>query len=305
MYSYFLYFLFFFFSIIISFLIVIPVIFTTYLLYIIFFRISFKEIDFFTNFSNYFINWISKYMNIDKNFPVTFIDKKSINPDKQYIYVFYPHGIFALTQIAHMTNTKSPLYPYFKNIKNSGHSFFFSIPLVRELSLLFKGIPVSREYLDHYLKKGHSITINPSGMHDVRYCIYKNKNKDHLFIKKRKGFIHTAADNKIEIVPIYCWDEQQTIIHTKMFSSINKILYNIFGINFDCNVFQGLGPTNLIKILGMIFGSEKGTHAYIGRPISVDNKEVDKIHEEFVKSISDIFEYAKADQKSNRVLIIK
>jgi hypothetical protein len=244
-------------------------------------------------------------MNVEKNFPVTFINKESIDPDKQYIYVFYPHGLYALTQIAHMINTNSPFYSYFKNIKNSGHSFFFSIPIIREISLLLKGIPVSREYLDHYLQKGHSITINPSGVYDVRHCIYKNKGKDHLYIKKRKGFIHTAKDNNVEIIPIYCWGEQQIITHTKMFDPLNKLLHDFFGIKFDCNVFQGLGPTNIIKVLGMLFGSDKGTHAYVGQPISVVNKNVDEIHEEFIGSISNLFEFAKTQNNSDRELIIK
>lgn len=304
MYSYFIYFLLFFFGSIISLLIIIPIIFTIYVLYITLFRISYKEIDFFHNFCESFNKFLSKYMKSDKNFPVTFIDKDSISQNKQYLYVFYPHGMFAVSALAHLFNTNSSLYPYLKNAKNTGHSIMFSLPIFREISLLLKGIPVSREYIDHYLQKGHSITINPAGIHDVRYSIYKNKNKDHLFIKKRKGFIHTAKDNNIEIVPIYCWGEQQTIIHTKMFDPINKLLHDIFGIKFDCNVFQGLGPTNIIKVLSLLFGSEKGGTLYVGKPISINEKTADIIHEEFIQSMKDIFEFAKRDQKSEKKLII-
>lgn len=304
MYKYFIYFLIFFVGIIAVLAIIIPLILLMYLGYILLFQIPYKEIDFWHKLNPYFTNWLTRFTNIRENFPVQFEDSDSINPEKQYLYIFYPHGMYAVSQIIHVSSNTSALASYFKNAVHACHSLFYSIPIIRELSLLFKGIPVHREYLDHYLQSGKSVSINPSGLKDVKYCVYENKNTDTMYIKHRKGFIHTAKDNNVDIIPMYCWNEQQLLRHTKSFSWLTNVLKN-FGISFDCNVLQGLSPTNMVTFLNMTFGSMKGSKVYCGKPITVIDKDVDIIQNEFIKEIERLFEIANKEHGGNKKLIIE
>ena len=301
MYKYFIYFLLFFVSVIIALSIIIPIVFGLYLVYIMFFQISYREIDIWHKISSKFTSWLTKYTNISENFIV--IDKENIDPMKQYVYVFYPHGMFAISQIIHVSSTESAFAPYLYNSVHACHSLFYSIPIIREISLLFKGIPANREYLDHYLQAGKSVSINPAGLQDIQYCTYRNRNIDHIYITKRKGFIYAAKENNVDIVPIYCWNEQTVLRHTQSLDFLTNILSKC-GIRFDCNAFQGLSPTNIIKTLSMIFGKETGTVAYCGTPISVKDKTIDEIHAEFIQSMKTLFEKANADHGSHKTLVI-
>ena len=304
MYKYFIYFLCFFVGILTILAIILPLILLAYLGYILFFQIPYKEIDIWHKLNPYFTKWLTKYTNIHTNFPVQFEDDGKIDPSKQYLYIFYPHGMYAISQIIHVSSNTSALAPYFKNAVHGCHSLFYSIPILRELSLLFKGIPVNREYLDNYLQSGKSVSINPSGLKDIQYCTYRNRNIDTIYIKYRKGFIHTAKDNNVAIVPIYCWNEQQLMRHTHSFEWLTKILRKI-GISFDCNVLQGMSPNNMISLLNMTFGSMPGSKAYCGKPIEVNGRDIDDIHAEFITSIEHLFEIANKEHGGTKTLVIE
>lgn len=297
MYKYFIYF-----SLIII-AINIPIIFLCYLAYISLFKISFTEIDVYHKYGGFLQNFLSKYINI-KNYKVKFINKDLIDKDKQYMYVFYPYGMYGLTQIIHSIHNKSDLYPYYNNAVHSAHSIFFSLPFLREFGLFNKSIPMTREYIDYYLEEGKSITINPGNMHDIKNCTYRNRNKDILYLSKKKEFIRTAKDNNIEIIPIYCWNEQNIIHHSNAFNFLNKLNKNYLGLSFDFNTLQCLSPSNILNLLQTLFMSKEGTTAYIGKPISV-NGNIDEIHTEFINQMKEIFSTANKEHGSKKELIIE
>jgi hypothetical protein len=303
MYNYFIYFSLILIGIIVLLAIIIPIIFFCYIGYITFFKLSFSEIDIYHKYGSFLQNFLSKYINI-KNYKVKFTDRDLINKDKQYIYVFYPHGMYALTQIIHLIHNKSDLQPYYKNTVHSAHSMFFSLPFFREFGLFNKGIPVTREYLDHYLEEGKSITINPGGIRDIKNCTYRNRNTDILYLNKRKGFIRTAKDNNVEIVPIYCWDEQNIIRHSNTFGFLNGLNKKYLGLGFDFNALQGLSPSNMITLLQTLFMNKEGTTAYVGKPISV-NGTIDEIHTEFINQMKELFTIANNEHGNKKELVIE
>ncbi len=281
----------------------IPIIFFCYLVYITLFKLSFSEIDIYHKYGSFLQNFLSKYINIT-NYKVKITNRDLVDKDKQYMYVFYPQGMYALTHIIHLLHNKSDLHPYFKNTVYSAHSIFFSLPFFREFGLFNKSIPMTREYLDHYLEEGKSIIINPGSMRDIKNCIYKNRNKDILYLTKRKEFIRTAKDNNIEIIPIYCWDEQNMIHHSNAFSFLNKLNKKYLGLSFDFNALQGLSPSNMIILLQSLFMNKEGTTAYVGKPISV-NGSIDEIHTEFINQMKELFSSANKENGNKKELIIE
>jgi 2-acylglycerol O-acyltransferase 2 len=303
MYSYFIYFSLILIGILCIIAIIIPIIFISYIAYITFFKLSFNEIDIYHKYGDFLQRFISKYINID-NYKIKFTNKELINKDKQYIYVFYPHGMYAFTQIIHLVHKNSELKPYFKNAVHSAHPMLFSMPFFREFGLLNKSIPVAREYLDHYLEEGKSLTINPGGIRDIKNCTYRNRNTDILYLNKRKGFIRIAKDNNVEIIPIYCWDEQNIIRHSNGFGWLNTLNRKYLGLGFDFNSLQGLSPANMISIIQTLFKDKKGTIAYVGKPINV-NGTIDEIHTEFINQMKELFNIANKEHGNKKELIIE
>ncbi len=280
----------------ILFIVIIPIVFLCYLGYINLFEISFAELDFFSKYSATVKNLVSKLLTVERNFPVEFADKDSLDlSGGKYMYVFYPHGLLATTHAVSILSTKSELAPYMANTKHAIHSAFFKIPLIREAAALLNIIPVGRTYMDHYASRGYSLTINPSGVRDMRNCHYRNRRQDILYILKRKGYIKIAKANGMKIVPIYCWNEQSLVRHGGGMTNISNWLRKYANIRIDWNILYALLPSNLSRIIGMLFGSEPGTTAYIGRPIPVDGT-VDEIQADIIDSLEEMFEKVGCDK---------
>ena len=283
-------------------LIIIPIVFACYLGYITMFDISFWELDFYSKYAAAIKNLLAKILTVEKNFPVEFIDKSALDPSGAYMYVFYPHGVLATTHAVSILSTATPLAPYMENTKHAVHSLFFRIPIIRELAALLGVIPASKSYMEHYARQGHSLTINPSGVRDVRNCHYRNKGCDILHILKRKGYIRIAKSAGLKIVPIYCWNEQALVRHGGKFTNISNWLRKYANIRIDWNSLYALLPTNLGRIVGMLFGSEPGTTAYVGRPIPVDGP-VEDIQTDIIDSLEELFEMGAG--ASGRSLVIE
>lgn len=271
-----------------------------YLVYIFLFLPT--ELEF--NIYNYIGNKIKTlFKGVSQNFPITFLNRNSIKNDKKYLYVFIPHGLITISQIIHNFDPDSELNKL--NIYNGVHSYIYRIPLLREMAQMCGGIPVDKSVINTYLKKG-SVSITVGGAREISYAL-DNEQNDKLFIRKRKGFIKIAQDNSVEIVPIYCWNEQQFLTTSKwhVFEILNKLLTLLLGRYFDLNSFQTFFPANLIKIFETIIGKVKGTKLYVGEPINLSKYNLDEAHSIYINKVQELFKYAAQKENSNKLLIIE
>lgn len=272
-----------------------------YVLYIFFVLPSKVEITFF--------NYIGKYIKllfsgISTNFPIKYVNKDSINFNRRYLYIFIPHGLITFSQIIHSLDPKSPLQDL--KISNAVHSYCFRIPIIREIALLIGGIPVDKYYINKYLTTNSSVSITVGGMREISYALDNNKD-DRLFIKNRKGFIKIAKQNSVEIVPIYCWNEQQFLTYQNwiIFDILNKLLSKLFGRCIEFHFLQTLLPEKLNKIIESILGSIQGTKLYIGEPININDLSIDDAHDLYICKIKELFAIAAKSENSDKKLIIE
>jgi len=243
------------------------------------------------------------FSGISHHFPVEFLNRDSIKNDKKYLYIFIPHGLVTLSQVVHIFDSKSPLKSL--NMYNAAHSFLFKIPILREIALMMGVIPVEKSYLLHYFKES-SISITVGGMREVSYAL-DNEFNDKLFIKNRKGFIKIAKDSNVEIVPIYCWNEQQflTFKQSDFLDNLSDILSKLLGHKFEINFLQFLLPEKLAKVANALFGKISAVKLYVGTPIDISSLNIDKAHALYINKITELFKYAANKEKSNKKLIIE
>ena len=261
-----------------------------------------------SNFEFKFLKYIGDlirplFSGISRHFPVEFLNRHSIKPNRKYLYVFIPHGLVTLSQIVHILDPQSPLKSL--AIYNAAHSFVFKIPVLREIALMLGVIPVDKSYLLHYFKES-SISITVGGMREVSYAL-DNQEDDKLFIKKRKGFVKIAKDADAEIVPIYCWNEQQIITYKQsdFLDNLSDILSKIFGRTFEINFLQFLLPDRLTKIGNALFGKISAVKLFVGTPIDISKYSIDEAHEIYIEKITELFNYAAKAENSSKKLIIE
>lgn len=274
--------------------------FLIYIIYIFIFLPSNLEFKIF----KYIGNYVRKiFAGISHHFPVQFINKYSIKSDKKYLYIFIPHGLLTISQIVHILDPNSPLK--FLNMYNAAHSFVFKIPILRELALMMGIIPVEKAHIKNYLKES-SVSITVGGKKEVSYAL-DNEVNDKLFIKNRKGFIRIAKDAHIEIVPIYCWNEQQilTFKPTENLQILGEILSKIIGRTFEINLIQIFLPDKLLTLFNALLGKISAVKLFVGTPINIDGLTVDEAHSFYLKKIKELFSYAAKSENSDKQLIIE
>lgn len=295
----------FFILLILTIFIIFPIIFLCYLGWITLLPVSHWEISFFSYIHPFFMKLLS-FTNLTKHFKVKFINEQSIDSEKQYLYCLHPHGMITISKLLHFLDIKSPLYKYWKDTKNAAHSGLFMVPLVRELILLFRCVPVSKSYLQYYINSGYSITLNPGGIDEIKFS-QENLENDYIYLKNRKGFIKLSEKNNVPIIPIYLWNEQNIFTHKSHFTLLSKIISRIIGHRVNLDIIQIFTWENLYKLLKIIMGeNEPNTTLYVGEPFFINPEEsVESAHNRYIKTLESLYEYARKDQDSQRQLVIK
>ncbi|RWR99809.1 hypothetical protein B4U79_04151, partial [Dinothrombium tinctorium] len=140
--------------------------------------------------------------------------------------------------------------------------------------------------------KGNAAVIVVGGAAEALYAI---PNTMVLKLKNRKGFIKLALKHGASLVPCISFGENETFSQIyydekHWIKRIQNKLKNIFGVAFP--IFYGRG------ILGCKYGIlpyRKPINTIVGKPIDVErvenptDEDVDKLHEVYVKALTDLF----------------
>lgn len=271
-----------------------------YLIHTLLLPSNLLEIQAYQRISSYVLNFLKQFR-LSKNIPVHFVAPSSIDPNKHYLYVFSPHGVFCLSQLLNHLDLNSEIHAN-KYIYHCVHTSVLRMPLVRELGFILGAIPSDKFIMRHFLKKG-SVAITPGGIKEIAFSL-ENNSDDYIFLQSRKGFIKVAKDADVEIIPVYCWNEQRIVTHNNTFKRINAYLSNLFGMSISLNPLEFFVPSKLTNIFKNIFGEMKYAKLYIGEPIQVRNLTVNSAHSLFLKKIRELFNYAKLQENASNNLVI-
>lgn len=275
--------------------------FIIYSIYILFFLPTKYEFHFY----NFIGNWVKRFFpNLAKFFPVHFVNKAKLDVDgEKYLYVFIPHGLVTVSQVVHTLDPHSPLKEL--RMHNAAHSFFFHIPIIRELVQLAGFFPVSRDHIDAFLQDS-SISITVGGVREIAYALDASKD-DKLFIKKRRGFIRAALDNSVDIVLIYCWNEQQLVTYEPSYfiEGVNELVGKLLGRSVNLNVLQFLRPSKLRRLCDAVVGRIVGTKLYVGEPVRISGMGVDEAHALYIKEVKRLFAFVAEAEGSDKELVIE
>lgn len=131
-------------------------------------------------------------------FPLKLIKSEDLDPKRNYIFGFHPHGAFAFSALGNFGTDAtyfSTLFPQIRPHLMLLHLQFL-FPFTREILLNFGARCVSRESFEYLLSgkhgQGHALVIVLGGIPEM----YLTKHDTMiLYLKKRKGFVKLALEH--------------------------------------------------------------------------------------------------------------
>ncbi|XP_054721576.1 2-acylglycerol O-acyltransferase 1-like [Uloborus diversus] len=230
-------------------------------------------------------------------FPIKMVKTADLDPNKNYIFGYHPHGIFCYGAFAcfgtEATNFSEQYPGITARILTLEGQFMF--PFHREHIMCSGVCAASKESIEWNLTregKGNALVLVVGGAAEA---LDAHPGSVTLVLKRRKGFVKLALKHGASLVPVFAFGENDIFEQVK--NPHGSFLRNI---QEKLKVFLGFS-TPLIRGRGIFqysFGVlpyRKPIHVIIGQPIDVEKiseptqEDVDKLHQLYVDKLTDLF----------------
>ncbi|XP_077552101.1 2-acylglycerol O-acyltransferase 2-like isoform X1 [Haemaphysalis longicornis] len=245
--------------------------------------------------------WI--WNNIREYFPARLIKTADLDPGRNYILGYHPHGIMCMGAIANFVSKTSGGGLLFPGIRICALSLNlnFLFPFHREFMLWYGMCSADRESLQYILTKkgtGNAVLIAIGGAQESLDA-HKDSSVITLTLMKRKGFVRNAIKCGTDLVPVFSFGENDIFRQLKNppGSTLRRLQEKLKSIaGFSPPIFYGRG---IFQYTWGYMPFRNKITTVVGKPIRVDKKEdpteeeVDQLHEEYVASLRQLFENHK------------
>lgn len=240
-------------------------------------------------------------------FPAQLIKEEDLDPSKNYVFGYHPHGIISLGAFANFATEATGFSEQFKGITCSLCTLTtnFKIPFLREFLMGLGAVAVSKKSINHILNSGpgKSVAIVIGGAAE---SLDARPKTNDLTLKKRKGFVKIALQSGASLVPVFCFGENDLFhqvsnpkgsdIRTKQEEMIKTLGFAV-PLFFGRGIFQySFGLVPIRKPLVAVFGKA------IDLP-KIENptlEEVQKYHTIYLEALSELYHRHKGLYASDR-----
>lgn len=234
-------------------------------------------------------------------FPITLIKTVELDPKKNYIMGFHPHGILSVSAFCHFATEGSGWSRIFPGITPyllvlPGH---FQFPVYRDYFMAGGAVEASSESMKFLLTKhgtGNALGLVVGGALEALEAF---PGKFNLKLAKKKGFIKVALTTGAYLVPMFSFGEHELFVQAEnpegsRLRNIQNWLTKYTG--FSPPVFHGRGMFNYT--FGLV-PYRIPVYTVVGAPIEVqkdDNpsqEKIDELHKTYLKELEKLFETHK------------
>ncbi|KAJ8652520.1 hypothetical protein O0I10_011844 [Lichtheimia ornata] len=143
-------------------------------------------------------------------FPAKLVKEQDLDPKKNYVFGYHPHGIISLGAVASFATEATGFSAQFPGIIPSLLTLTsnFRLPLYRDLIMAMGMASVSRSSCEKILSSGpgRSIVIVIGGAAE---SLYARPGTADLTLKRRLGFIRLAIKQNASLVPVFSFGENE------------------------------------------------------------------------------------------------
>ncbi|ELT95074.1 hypothetical protein CAPTEDRAFT_226963 [Capitella teleta] len=236
-------------------------------------------------------------------FPIKLVKTAELDPSKNYIFGYHPHGIMAFGAFNNFATEGTGFSRMFPGIKPRllilAGQFLF--PFHREYVMTSGCCSVSRESIDWNLTKegpGNALVLIIGGAAEA---LEARKDSFVLKLNTRRGFVKMALKYGASLVPVFSFGEndlfdQMSNPEGSRIRSLQAKMTKLLG--FSMPLFHGRGVFNYS--FG-ILPFRKPINTIVGGPIHVEKnsspsqEEIDLLHSRYISSLKDLFERHKAE----------
>ena len=241
---------------------------------------------------------IFKY--ITRHFELQCEREAILDPQKQYVFGWHPHGILLLGRLSLYGGLWETLFPGL-DCRTLAASPLFWLPPMRDVVLLLGAIDASRKYAENALKKGQSVCVYPGGSKEIFYTDRDTK-ETKLVLRHRKGFIKLALKFGASLVPVYTFNEKNAFTTVRPRTSFYKILLKTLRVPFF--IFWGRWGT-------MLPHKDTKLAVVVGEPMvikqnsSPTDEEVENVLNEYILRLNELVERHKHKYAPEETLVIE
>ncbi|CAD7673022.1 2-acylglycerol O-acyltransferase 2 [Vulpes vulpes] len=234
-------------------------------------------------------------------FPVTLVKTAELDPSRNYLAGFHPHGVLAAGAFVNLCTESTGFPSLFPGIRSHLMmlTLWFRVPFFRDYIMSGGLVTSDKESAAHILSRkegGNLLAIIVGGAQEA---LNARPGDSTLLLRNRKGFIRLALMHGAALVPIFSFGENELFdqVENSPGSWLRRIqnrLQKIMGISLP--LFHGRGVFQYS--FGLIPYRQPIT-TVVGKPIEVQKtlcpskEEVDKLHQRYVKELCDLFETHK------------
>jgi 2-acylglycerol O-acyltransferase 2 len=222
-------------------------------------------------------------------FPASITLENELDHKKQYIFCCFPHGPISANHLLTMTNGCEMQTKHYKGARRDlCASVLFTIPIFKDI-LIWLGCVDASPITAHYnMKKGNSIFIYVGGEKEQ---LMSESGLHRIYLLERKGFVKLALQYGADLIPMYAFGENEVYTTSNILLDFRKWLQKSFS----------LGIPICFGRWGSFLPHRKRLALEIGKPIEVKavpkekitQKEIDELHELFVKEMRRLFDRTK------------
>ncbi|KAF9959059.1 diacylglycerol O-acyltransferase 1 [Modicella reniformis] len=245
-------------------------------------------------------NWVG-WTHFAQYFPMTLVKEADLDPSKNYIFGYHPHGIISLGAVSTFGTEGLNFSKQFPGIKTRLLTLQtnFNIPIYRDYIMGLGCASVSKGSCEHILKSGpgNSIAIVVGGAQE---SLAAKPGTLDLTLKKRLGFIKLALVNGASLVPTLAFGENDlyelySADHTSKTYKVQQLMKKFLG--FTMPMFNGRGVFNYE--FGLL-PKRRPVFIVIGNPIHVEKVEgaptteqLDELQKKYIDGLLEIWERYK------------
>ncbi|KAI0242578.1 diacylglycerol O-acyltransferase 1, partial [Massospora cicadina] len=252
---------------------------------------------------------LSVWKKIANYFPMRIIREAELDPNKQYLFAYHPHGIIGNGAVIGFGTEAlgfSTLFPGI-DLRPLTLGVNFMIPFYREVANVLGICSVSKRSITHLFNRKLSCLIVVGGAEESLYAVPHTAN---LVLERRMGFIAMAIKNGASLVPVYAFGENEVydIFVPEPGSAIHRAqrrMKKLFG--FTLPLFSGRSvftynyghlpkrhPVSIVGKLSLISVDHRvGSPIHVEKDPNPSREKVSNLHERYLCALKDLYDRNK------------
>ncbi|AWO97413.1 putative 2-acylglycerol O-acyltransferase 1-like [Scophthalmus maximus] len=234
-------------------------------------------------------------------FPIRLIKTADLDPKKNYIFGFHPHGVLVAGAFGNFCTESTGFSRLFPGLRS--HllmlPFWFRVPLFREYIMCGGLVSSSKSSLSYLVSRPEGGNVAVLAVGGAPEALDARPGALTLQVQNRKGFIKLALKHGAQLVPVFSFGENELFDQMENpagspLRTLQNRLQSIMGVAMPLFHARGVFQYNF-----GLMPYRTSIHTVVGKPISVtqtpspSSEDINTLHDVYLQGLSDLFEQHK------------